>query len=42
MYIIGWGQSLIALTLFSLLRVRNRVQMPRKRTPMESAQHEEA
>ena len=36
------GQSSTALTLFSLMRMRNHAQMPTKRTLTESAQHEEA
>ena len=41
-HLIVGGQSSTALTIFSLMRVRNRSQVPTKRTPTESAQHEEA
>jgi len=40
-HIIVGGQSSTALTIFPLMRVRNRVQVPTKRTPTESAQHED-
>ena len=41
-HIIVGGQSSTALTILSLMQVRNRAQVPTKWTPTESAQHEEA